>query len=85
MWPDSESVILSGAKDLCSTSQVDERRETAEILRGVYPKRTTGILRFARNDKRRTQDDRRLIFRTFKGTGQISQLVLSDVNHRNIS
>jgi len=58
---DLERVILSAADDLCSRSHVFESRETAEILRGVYPERTTEILRFAQNDKRRTQDDGRLV------------------------
>ncbi|HEV2416690.1 MAG TPA: hypothetical protein VGX94_02700, partial [Terriglobia bacterium] len=28
-----------------------------QILRGVYPERNAGILRFAQNDKRRAQND----------------------------
>jgi hypothetical protein len=50
-------VILSGAKDLCSFRWFRYSRITTGILRGVYPERTTEILRFAQNDKRRTQDD----------------------------
>jgi len=50
-------VILSEAKDPGSFLWSSDLRTTAEILRGVYPERTTEILRFAQNDKRRTQDD----------------------------
>ena len=50
-------VIRSEAKDLGGFRSFDASPATAEILRGVYPERITGILRFAQNDKRRTQDD----------------------------
>jgi ribonuclease R len=53
----STTVILSEAKDLRSSFRPNDTRKTAE-LRGVYPERTAGILRFAQNDKRRDQHDR---------------------------
>ncbi|SPE29254.1 hypothetical protein SBA2_430009 [Acidobacteriia bacterium SbA2] len=51
-------VILSEAKDPGSCLWFSDSQPTAEILRGVYSARTTEILRFAQNDKRRTQDDK---------------------------
>jgi hypothetical protein len=59
------SVILSEAKNRRSFSQVLEPKPTAEILREVYPEGTAEILlpRLRdQNDKRRAQDDSRLIF-----------------------
>jgi hypothetical protein len=61
-------VILSEAKNLRSCFWFKYFRRTAEMLRGVYPERTAGILRFAQNDKRRAQHDRFPIFSHFHST-----------------
>ncbi len=52
-----KSHALSEARDPGSFLWSNDLRTTAEILRGVYPERTTEILRFAQNYKRRAQDD----------------------------
>ena len=59
------SVILGEAKDRRISFLFGGLRRTAGMLRGVYPEQTTGILRFAQNDKRRTQYDRIRFFHAF--------------------
>jgi len=63
-------VILSEAKNLRSSLRVNSARHLSSFSQGLEPKATAEILRFAQNDKRRAQDDSRLIFSHLLSLGE---------------